>query len=294
MHLLLEERQMNTAPGEGLIGSVTRDLIVTRGDFHVRLADREEWLDRSRTLVSNMYSWRGYSSGLEGADARPDRFTFQACRDGEVFGTISVCIESYARLPADALYRSELDAYRISGAKTCELTHFAIARGHGSKRVLGTLFHVAYLYAAVVRHATDMFIEVNPRHALFYLRMLHFRKIGALKMCTRVNAPALLMHLSMDHVARQIERFGGHRNRTRTSLYPYALAAAEDRLLRLRMIREHLGEYMHEPVDGVLIPGLREGAAPMRLEGGPLSASWERDAAGLASVRPTRRTVRVA
>src|SRR5689334_19296088 len=56
-----QRTQMHTAPGEGLIGSVTRDLIVTRGDFHVRLAEREEWLDQSRTLISNMYSWRGYS-----------------------------------------------------------------------------------------------------------------------------------------------------------------------------------------------------------------------------------------
>jgi len=148
MHLLLEERQMNTAPGEGLIGSVTRDLIVTRGDFHVRLADREEWLDRSRTLVSNMYSWRGYKrDGVSEPSGDLNRITLQACHGDNVFGTLSLGFDSGSGLAADALYQREINEFRRSGAKVCELTRLAVDPKEGSKEVLGALFHLAAIQA---------------------------------------------------------------------------------------------------------------------------------------------------
>ena len=59
--------------------------------------------------------------------------------------------------------------------------------------VLGTLFHLAYIHGRLIRGATDLVIEVHPRHASFYRRMLGFRIIGAERICPRVDAPAVLM-----------------------------------------------------------------------------------------------------
>ena len=176
-------------------------------------------------LVNAMYSWRGYK--VETEPLRLDQMTLQSCRAGYTFGTITLVLDSFAGLAADALYKNQVDQYRGSGRRVSELTRLAIDPQHGSKEVLGALFHLAYIFGAVMRGVTDFFIEVNPRHVLFYKRMLEFRQIGETKLCPRVNAPAVLLHLEASYVAEQVERYGGHRGDGRRSLYPYFFSQKE-------------------------------------------------------------------
>jgi hypothetical protein len=68
------------------------------------------------------------------------------------------------------LYREEIDAYRRTGAKVCELTRLAIDPVHGSKEVLGARFHLAYIFGRQLGGITDVSIEANPRHVAFYRR----------------------------------------------------------------------------------------------------------------------------
>jgi hypothetical protein len=130
-------------------------------------------------------------------------------------------------LSADGLYRSEIDAYRQAGAKVCEITRLAIDPEHGSKEVLGALFHLAYMLGGILHGATDVFIEVNPRHVIFYQRMLNFKQAGSCRMCERVNAPAVLLHLEAAYVAKQVALYGGQQRTGKKSLYPYFFSAAE-------------------------------------------------------------------
>jgi hypothetical protein len=45
---------------------------------------------------------------------------------------------------------------------------------------------------------TDVFIEVNPRHVVFYTRALGFVVAAGAQLCQRVLAPSVLLHLEVD------------------------------------------------------------------------------------------------
>jgi hypothetical protein len=218
----------------------TEEVLLERSDFHFRFANDHGRRNRSSALIQRMYSWRGYKfSGHEDPAWDANEVTLQACREDNVFGTLTVCFDSDAGLAADALYRREIDAYRASGGKVCELTRLAVDPEYGSKEVLGTLFHLAYLQIGVMRGGTDVFIEVNPRHVAFYRRMLNFRQVGECRTCPRVDAPAVLLHVEVAYVKEQIAMYAGHRGRTR-SLYPYFFSPEEERGIARRLLSAEL------------------------------------------------------
>jgi hypothetical protein len=212
------------------------EVLVDRGHFRIRCADTRGERSKSSVLVDRMYSWRGYKHEAGEDQGNPDRVTLQAFSGNQVFGTLTLAFDSDAGLAADALYKLEIDAYRHAGSVVCELTQLAVDPQYGSKEMLGALFHLAYIYGSVLRATSDVFIEVNPRHVGFYKQMLDFREAGQLKMCARVEAPAVLLHLEVAHVTRQIARYGGHREESKRSLYPYFFSPKEEEGLRRRLL----------------------------------------------------------
>ena len=86
------------------------------------------------------------------------------------------------------------------------------------------LFNMAYLYGRTIRHISDTFIEVNPRHVSFYRQLLGFEVIAKGRHCPRVNAPAVLMHLDVAHADRQISQLAisGYSAQTTDSRSPYS------------------------------------------------------------------------
>jgi hypothetical protein len=177
-----------------------------------------------------MYSWRGYKCepGEEAGCEAGAAVTVQACSAEDVFGTLNVGFDSPRGLTCEALYSDEVRAFRDRGATAAEFTRLAVEPERGSKELLGAVFHVAYLFAAYVGNATDMFIEVNPRHVGFYKRMLNFSPVGDCKMCERVEAPAVLLHLEVAYMREQVALSGGHRGTDRRSLYPYFCSPEEE------------------------------------------------------------------
>ena len=111
------------------------------------------------------------------------------------------------------------------------------------KDFLARLIHVAFVYAHLIQRATDMLIEVNPRHVGFYRRSLGFSQIGPERICSRVNAPAVLMHIDLHDMATQIRvHGGGNRHGCERALYPHFLSGDEQRMLfkRMRHYLHHL------------------------------------------------------
>jgi hypothetical protein len=213
------------------------ELLIERSDFQLRLANNRGRRNTSSVLIQRMYSWRGYKSSDTQEDPahHANRVTLQACRDESVFGTLTVNFDSESGLAADALYQTEIDEYRNGGATVSELTQFAVDPEYGSKEVLGALFHLAHMLC-LLRGVTDVFIEVNPRHVGFYRRMLNFQQVGERKMCGRVNAPAVLLHVEVAYVTQQIARYGGHHGRGKRSLYPYFFSRQEQQGLPRRIL----------------------------------------------------------
>jgi hypothetical protein len=144
--------------------------------------------------------------------------------------TISIGFDSGEGLLVDGLYKEEIDVLRANGAKVCEFTKLAVDGAIRSKRVLATLFHIAYIYSHKMNGFSDLFIEVNPRHVRFYEQMLGFRQFGPERLNPRVNAPAVLLRLEFAHLATQLARFAGKPDlaRVEKSLYPYGFSESEE------------------------------------------------------------------
>ena len=125
-------------------------------------------------------------------------------------------------MPADDNFRDKLDVLREQGRRLCEPSRLAIDKGV-SKRVFAALIHISYIYAHNIHRFTDYVIEVNPRHVVFYKRMLGFKDFGGERECTRVGAPAVLLRLDLAYMGEQIRKFGGlmEQHGGERSFYPF-------------------------------------------------------------------------
>lgn len=189
--------------------------------FKIRLAHSNERVSSASMLVQRKYASRGYEASDFQKD--PARITLMAFQEDRVIGTLTLGMDLNSPLLAEELYKDEIDSLRTAGRKVCELTKLAVDQTHGSKRVLASLFHIAYIYGRVMQGYTDVVIEVNPRHVAFYKRMLGFVEFGPERLCGRVNAPAVLLRLELEYVDQQIDLLGGKADSITgvRSLYPF-------------------------------------------------------------------------
>lgn len=214
------------------------EISLSEQQFKLRLANSEGKRESASLLINKMYNWRGYDTvGL--SEDTPNRITLMADTAGEPIGTLTIGLDSPGGLLADQLYHDELDRLRQAGAPVCEFTKLAVDQAMQSKRVLAALFQLAYLYAHRIHGASDVVIEVNPRHVVFYRRMLGFAQLGEERLCPRVHAPAVLLHLSMAYASDQIARYGGHFRELPgvRSIYPYFLSVKDQEGIAERLQR---------------------------------------------------------
>ena len=198
--------------------------------FKIRSADSPGRRGGANVLINRMYVARGYRSHALAAQPPPAQLTLVASENETTIGTISVGFDGAAGLNAEALFAPQVQRLRASGRRLCEFTQLAMDSVVRSKRVLASLFHVAYIFAHRILGFDDLLIEVNPRHVRYYERMLGFTVIGAPRMNPKVNAPGVLMRLDFGHAHAQIQTLGGHPEAARAdrSLYPYFFSVAEE------------------------------------------------------------------
>ena len=209
----------------------------SREEFKVRIAHNEDLRKSSSMLVEKMYSWRGYDTEVLEKD--PNKITLVAHQGDDIAGTVTLGLDSPTGIVVDELYRTEVDKLRAQGRKLAELTKLAVDEGVGSKIMLASLFHIAFIYAFHIHKYSDFVIEVNPRHALFYKRMLGFEQIGNERMCARVSAPAVLLHLDLDYIDQKITKLGGvlPPPAGEKSLYPYGFSKQDELGIAQRLQR---------------------------------------------------------
>ena len=174
------------------------DILSSKAGYVLCMTDSESQRREVAGLVDRMYSWRGYKCGSTtsvGADRT--QTVFQVRRGEDLVATLTLRMDSEAGLLAEGLYRDEVALFRGMGGTLCELTGLAVAPGEDSPEVLRSLFQAAYMVGHRRFGASDVFIEVNPRHVSYY-RRIGFRSVGTMRICPRVAAPAILMHLELD------------------------------------------------------------------------------------------------
>jgi hypothetical protein len=222
---------------------IGEDTVSTRFDhpldvqiFHIRMANSARRREAASLLIRKMYGWRGYA--FEPNRTREaNKITLYAETGGKVVGTMSLCLDSDVMLPADENFRDKLDALREQGRFLCEPSRLAIDKGV-TKRVFASLIHISYIYARNIHGYSDYVIEVNPRHAMFYQRMLGFHDLGPARECTRVGAPAVLLRLPLEHMGQQISTWGGlmEQRGEERSFYPYFFPPSDEEGITSRLI----------------------------------------------------------
>lgn len=241
----------------GLNGA-RHDYLLQKDDIGIRLADGREEVDQVGMLVTRMYRRRGYLVPVCEASATASirRVTLEACYRNRTIGTLSVNFDASAGLSAEDLYGQEIEGFRRQGARPCEFTRLAVDAQDCGMKALACLFHLGFIFAYRIHHASDLFIEVNPRHALFYRRKLGFVQIGEQKLCQRVQAPAVLLHKSLQVLAEELERFGGVSASESKSFYALGLTPTEENAL-IETISELLTESgMHADRDTTAQPAI--------------------------------------
>jgi len=206
--------------------------------FKIKTAESAESRGRVNSLLKDRYGWRGYQQVSLPTDPAVHRFTLTAVEDDVVIGTITVSFDNPARLGADQAFAVEVGALRTAGRKLCEFTKLAIDPVVGTKRVLATLFHVAYIVAHRIRGFDMLVMEVNPRHVRYYERMLGCRVLAAERINKSVNAPAVLLGCEFSYIKSMIGEFGGLPDAAaqERSLYPFALSLREEAMVISRML----------------------------------------------------------
>lgn len=233
--------------------------------FKIRSADSHGQRSSASVLVNRMYAARGYHCTGVPTAPMPTRITFTATEHEETIGTITVGFDSATGLHVDELFACETEAIRRQGRQICEFTKLAMDSVVKSKRVLASLFHVAYIFAHRIMGYDDLVIEVNPRHVRYYERMLGFEALGEPRHNHRVNAPAVLMRLRFSHAHAEIDRFGGSIEHAlvERSLYPYFFSVNEEASIVGRLQRTQ-SEFIGWPDAVASLAGRpqRHGASP--------------------------------
>lgn len=226
-------RELDTIDSSAAIAEAAFDL----QEFNIRMANSQGRREAATLLLKKMYSWRGYAVEAPPED-EPNLITLTADTGGKTVGTMTLCLDSdEAGLPADETFRQELDMLRAQSRRLCEPSRLAIDRDT-PKRVFAALMHISYIYAHKMHHFTDYVIEVNPRHATFYKRMLGFQDFGAQRICARVDAPAVLLRLECSFMAEQIRLYGGLFENAiqERSFYPYAFSSKDEAGIHHRLM----------------------------------------------------------
>jgi len=182
-------------------------IIFFGGRCVVRTANRRELRQTAYELLHKIYSEmrivknKSVSMWLSIFDALPETTTFVAENNqGEIVGALTLVFDSPIGLPADELYKEEVDELVNAERKICEITSFGINKSaKGSVKILAGLFYCAYLLAWRIKNATDFVITVHARYENFYCRNLLFNKIGPVRKYARVNgAPTVLLNLPLN------------------------------------------------------------------------------------------------
>ncbi len=215
----------------------TREMAQQKDKFRVRLLSSDSTKrEAASLLIEKMYSWRGYTTKKH-IDEAPNRITLVAEFDGQVYGTITVNLDSETGLSADETYPDVIRALRSEGRKVCEFGKFAVEQSVRSKRLMGTLFHMIYIYAFRIQGCDDALIEVNPRHRGFYEKYLDFSVAAEERTCHRVGAPAVLLRLRREVYRSRVDELGGRWRdlKEEKSMYKYFFPRPEEDAIVARL-----------------------------------------------------------
>jgi hypothetical protein len=180
--------------------------------LRVAVAGSREELEAAHSLVYRRYRSRGYEVDVPKNNTQPSdgdcaarrEVTIVAAAAGGMIGTCTLGFDGPRGLRADATYGDVIRGARAAGRRVGEITRLAVDSAEGIA-VLASLFNLAYAAGKAIDDVSDVYVEVNPRHVLFYTRLLGFEVAGDQRICERACAPAVLLHVEMSALSGRLE-----------------------------------------------------------------------------------------
>lgn len=126
--------------------------------------------------------------------AGPRTAVILACLGPLLVGTLSIYSDENQGLPLDSVYGAEIAALRRSGGTLMEIGMFADRREHMNRSADGLFELMRYaFYFALHMRIDNAIIGVHPRHAPFYMRLLGFQRLGAVRSYPTVKDRAVVL-----------------------------------------------------------------------------------------------------
>lgn len=233
------------------IGSDSDNYLLRKNGYFIRKISSFKQRLRVNSLIKRRYASRGYNTDQTTVFSEDkDQITFEACDKSGQLGTLTLIIDLGKGLLADQHYQEEIDNFRDKETRVCEVSKLAFNPSSSSKEIFASLFHIAYLYAYCIYGVKNAFIEINPRHAAFYKRMLGFEQIGEERVCKRVDAPAVLLRLDLEYMRENIINNQTTSGLNNKSIYAYFLNQSEEQNA-LYTIQNQLGGFYKSKVGNI-------------------------------------------
>ncbi len=180
----------------------------TKGDgTRLRVASDQKTRERAYGLAQRIYFEAGLSKDPNQSycvapyDTAPGTITLLLeDSSGRELGTVTLVFDAMGSLPCEDVFSAEMARHRTKGSRIVEITRLAIARDcKGAKQILAQLINLSYTISGAVLNCTAAVIEVHPRHAPFYQRLLGFSRWSGPRPCPRVHgASAVLLALPLE------------------------------------------------------------------------------------------------
>ena len=181
------------------------------GKCMVHVANRLMFRQKAYELVHKLYDEKGFTKKKDSDlwlsifDALPSTTTLISQNaQGLLEGTLTVVFDSPIGLPADALYKEEIDEIRNSGRQICEFVSLGKSKTvKNSIKVLACLFYCGFLHAWQRNKSRELVITVHSRYENFYRRNIFFNRIGPERQYAKVNGePTVLLKISLEALSR--------------------------------------------------------------------------------------------
>ena len=231
------------------------------GKFFFKVASDRETRKKAYRLAYEVYNASGLIPDMDtGMVISPYDAAFHTVTvlaedsEGKAAGTFTLILDTAKGLPCDEIYSEELKTLRKKGRHLVEVTRLAIAEKHkNAKMLLVTMFNFLSVFSRRIWKATDLVIEVNPRHRKYYERMLLFETIGGVKSCARVNGfPAVLLKLDLflqeDEIYKVAGTDGAGRSIRGKNLYSYYRPIEEEYAIA-EFLSEHFSPMSQEEIE---------------------------------------------
>ncbi|MCB0317281.1 MAG: response regulator [Bdellovibrionales bacterium] len=166
-------------------------------------------LVQSFELIYKQYLKFGYSKensyGLRFTlrDLLPETMTFVAREREKIVGTVSIIANSIAGLPSKQIFKNQVDQLEQGGKIIAEGTRFACVDDSKPGGMGGTALNLLkwYFQWGQVRQVDELILVINPKHKVFWNRILGFEILAEEKDYPHANgAPALLMRCNLARV----------------------------------------------------------------------------------------------